>query len=316
MYQNWLNSMEINTAQFLDIDAVYTDIETSYFAVQPIPFEGAVSFGTGTGEAPQVIIETSQYLELYDEVLDFEPYKAGITTLAPTAISSSKTKMQGICFEAARKIMAMKKFPVFLGGDHSISSGTFKAVQKSYPNLSCIQIDAHADLRHEYEGSTLSHASVMARIRETGAEAVQIGIRSMCMDERNLIKEKNYAVFTMHDYRKNKDQTLQALQKLSGPAYLTVDVDAFDWSVIPSTGTPEPGGFLWDEAMSLFSFIFANNNIVACDIVELSPEPDEKNSPFAAAKLIYKLMAFKIKNHCRNFELSLPLKPDTAFNKV
>ena len=120
--------MNLNAAQFLDVDAVYTDITTSFFAVQPIPFEGAVSYGTGAGHAPQAIIEASRYLELYDEILDFEPYKAGVTTLAPIAISPDKRIMQTSCFETARTIMEMKKFPLFIGGDHSISSGLFKAV--------------------------------------------------------------------------------------------------------------------------------------------------------------------------------------------
>ena len=311
---NWLNSMNLNSAQFLDIDVFYTDIKTSFFPLQPIPFEGAVSYGTGAGDAPQAIIEASQHLELYDEILDFEPYKAGITTLSPIVISPDKRIMHDTCFETARKIMGMKKFPIFIGGDHSISSGLFKAVQTVYPKLCCVQIDAHADLRHKYEGSELSHASVMARIRETGADAVQIGIRSMCMDERRIIREKDYSVCTMYGYRKHPDHTFQALQNMSGPVYLTIDVDAFDWSVIPSTGTPEPGGFLWDEAMSLLSYLFSNLNIVACDVVELAPEPGEKNSPFAAAKLIYKLMAFKIKAHCHQFGLPLPQCPGAAFN--
>jgi len=307
--------MNLNAEQFLDLDVLYTDIKTSFFALQPIPFEGAVSYGTGAAEAPQAIIKASQYLELYDEILDFEPYKAGVSTLSSATISSDKSKMHDICIETARLIMGMQKFPMFIGGDHSISSGLFKAVQTVYPKLSCVQIDAHADLRHEYEGSELSHASVMARIRETGADAVQVGIRSMCMNERNIIKEKGYTVYTMHDYRKNPDHVYRALKKLSGPVYLTVDVDAFDWSVIPSTGTPEPGGFLWDEAMSLFSFVFSNTNVVACDIVELSPEPGEKNSPFAVAKLIYKLMAFKIEVFCQKLGLPLPMQPNTAFNR-
>jgi agmatinase len=306
--------MNLNAAQFLNLDACYTDIKTAFFALLPIPFEGAVSYGVGAAHAPQAIIEASRYLELYDEVLDFEPYKAGITTFSPTAVSANQIKIQANCYEAALKIMEMKKFPIFVGGDHSISSSTFKAVQKRYSQLSCVQIDAHADLRQEYEGSKLSHASVLARIRETGADAVQIGIRSMCMNERNTIREKSYSVYTMHDYRKNPEQVFLALQKLSGPVYLTVDVDAFDWSVIPSTGTPEPGGFLWDEAMFLFSHLFSNLNIVACDVVELSPEPGEKNSPFAAAKLIYKFMAFKIKAYCHQFSLPLPQHPDTEFN--
>ncbi len=306
--------MNLNINQFLDPDACYTDIGATFFALLPIPFEGATSYGAGAAQAPQAIIEASRYLELYDEVLDFEPYKAGVTTLSPTVTSSDQVKMNAICYETALEIMGMKKFPIFIGGDHSISSGTFKAVQKCYSQLSCVQIDAHADLRQEYEGSELSHASVMARIRETGADAVQIGIRSMCIDERNTIRGKGYSVYTMQEYRENPEQAFQALQKLTGPVYLTIDVDAFDWSVIPSTGTPEPGGFLWDEAMSLFSYLFNNLNIVACDVVELSPESGEKNSPFAAAKLIYKLMAFKIKAYCCQFGLPLPQYPNTEFN--
>ena len=183
---------------------------------------------------------------------------------------------------------------MLLGGDHSISPGFLRALCEEYGTLSVIQIDAHADLRDSYQGSKFSHACVMARIRELTPHTLQIGIRSMSFEEAQRVEREDLPVCTMSDFRRGKFDMDAALENLPDPVFITVDVDVFDWSVIMSTGTPEPGGFTWDEAMDLLKNIFAHKRVVGFDVVELSYSETDKNSAFAVAKLIYKMLGFKL----------------------
>lgn len=280
--------------QFFGVEEHYFSPAISKFALLPVPYEGAVSYGKGTAKAPRAVIEASYFLELYDEVLKIEPYKAGISTLSPISELKDPQKMHLSLYHAVRSICDSGKFPIILGGDHSISSTVFRALTEFYPGLACIQIDAHADLRDEYEGNKHSHACVMARIREMTSSALQIGIRSMSVEEAELIKKKKLLVCTMNDFRNHLFDINYSLQTLDNPVYITFDVDALDWSIVASTGTPEPGGFYWDEIITLLFEIFKNKNVIGFDIVELSYSPHDRNSPFAVAKLIYKMMGFQI----------------------
>jgi agmatinase len=278
--------------QFLGHENDYAALDGSTYGILPVPYEGAVSFGKGAAEAPDEVLKASQYLEFYDEVLKREPYSAGISTLAPTPVTRNHAEMHEIIYEHSKEICAANKFPIILGGDHSISSASFRAVKENYSRLSCIQIDAHADLRNAYEGSRYSHASVMARIREMTPDALQLGIRSMSKEEAEWIDADQLSVCTMHDMRQNSRYWIDMLKALPNPVYITFDVDAFNWDVIASTGTPEPGGISWDEAMDILQRIFASKRVVGFDAVELSASPYDRNSPFAVAKLIYKMIGF------------------------
>lgn len=286
--------MNLYKNQYLGIEPEFTQFESSAVCILPFPYEGGVSYGKGTGEAPDAIIQASAYLELYDEIFDAEMYRIGVSTIQPPVLSVNHKAMFQQIYNASKELLDLDKFVVVIGGDHSISSGYFKALKEKYGSLSCIQLDAHSDLRDSYEGSKLSHASVMSRIREMTSNTLQIGIRSMCVEEAELIKADQIPVCTMHQFRKGLFDLDRALQQLPDPVFITLDVDVFDWSVVTSTGTPEPGGLLWDEAIDLLEKIFSRKNVVGFDVVELSAREGDDNSPFAIAKLIYKMIGFKL----------------------
>lgn len=285
--------MKVAIKNYLRLQEEYSRIEQAKVVILPFGYEGGVSFGKGAAMAPQAVIESSQYLELYDEILDIDPYKIGIATVEQPKIPQDAQGMIACLYDQVKRLLSQDKFVITIGGDHSISSGAFRAMHEKFGEIGCIQIDAHSDLRDEYEGSSLSHACVMARIREMTPHTCQFGIRSQCREEAEMIKQQHLDVFTMHTMRQPGFDVKRILQKLPEKVYLTLDVDAMDWSVIASTGTPEPGGFTWDELINLFEVIFNNKEVIGIDVVELSANENDRNSPFAVAKLIYKMIGFK-----------------------
>jgi len=285
--------MKKNERQFLGIEDQHFSYADSAIIIVPFPFEGAVSYGKGAAQGPDAIIAASYYLEFYDEVLKVEPFRKGIFTAAPPAIPTAPERMVENVYATIRDILPDDKFIVSIGGDHSISSGFVRALHEQYPTLSVIQFDAHADLRDSYEGTPFSHACAMSRIREFTRHTLQLGIRSMSIEEADLVKKEDIALVTMHQLRERSANIHSLLSSLPDPVFITFDVDVFDWSVVRSTGTPEPGGLLWDETMQLLRMIFSMKNVIAFDVVELSGHADDANSPFAVAKLIYKMIGFK-----------------------
>lgn len=284
--------MKLYDRQFLGAENEFADWRTARYAVLPVPYEGAVSYGRGAAAAPNAILDASCFLEFYDEVLQTCPHQAGIVTVTPPPICDDHAEMHENIYLRTKEIVDAGKIPVILGGDHSISSGVFRALKEAHGDLSCIQLDAHADLRNEYEGSIYSHASVMARIREMTPHTLQLGIRSMSQEEAEVVARDDIKLCTMHDLRRGRFPLDDLLAALPDPVFITFDLDAFDWSVISGTGTPEPGGFLWDEAIDLLRQVFERKRVVGFDVVELAAYPHDRNSPFAAAKLIYKMIAF------------------------
>lgn len=284
--------MKKYSKQYLGIEAPFTDYETARFVVLPVPYEGGVSYGHGTDKAPDAIIEASHYLELYDEVFDTEPYRMGICTLAPMDTNIPPEQLIQNIQNQVRALLDDEKCVAMLGGDHSISSGYARAIRDKYPEFSVIQLDAHSDLRDSYEGSIYSHASVMARIRELTPHTLQLGIRSMSREEADYVQKEKLLLCSMYRLRKQLFNLEAALSKLPDPVFITFDLDVMDWSIISSTGTPEPGGLLWDEAMEILALIFSKKKVIGFDLVELSHSPYDNNSAFAAAKLLYKMMGF------------------------
>ncbi len=285
--------MQLNEKQFLGIPAEFTAFETAKVVILPFPYEGGISYGAGTALAPEAVLDASQHVELYDELLEYEPYRVGIATLAPPVIPQDAAGMIQTIYQQTSELLAQKKFVIVIGGDHSISSGFFRALSEKCDPISVIQLDAHADLRDSYEESPLSHACVMARIREMTPYTLHIGMRSYSAEEARRAEREHLAFFPMHLYRQGSEIVREVIRRLPNPVFLTIDVDVFDWSVIASTGTPEPGGFFWDEAMALLQFIFETKEVVGADVVELSYRETDPNSPFAVAKLIYKLIGFQ-----------------------
>ena len=301
--------MKCHHPPFLGLEPPFSDYETAAVAILPVPYEGGISYGAGTALAPQAVLEASHYLELYDEELREEPYKAGIATIAPPAVPDDPETMLSTLRDMVGDLTESGKWVVLAGGDHSISSGAFQAIKKRFPAASVIQLDAHADLLESYEGSPFSHASVMARVREQTQHTLHIGIRSLSAEEASLAEKKSIPILTMTDYRKGKWDLKSELNKLPEPVFLTLDVDVFDWSVVFSTGTPEPGGFQWYEAMDILQTIFLSKNVIGCDVVELSYRESDPNSTFAVAKLIYKCIGYKMKYEIQRRAMKWPQKP-------
>lgn len=301
--------MKLYSKQFLGLDSTFTAYEPSAVVVLPITYEGGISYGSGTAKGPEAVIEASNYLELYDESLAAEPYRLGIATVRPPDTSADPAEMQKTICHRVLSLLEDGKFVVAIGGDHSISTAYVKALHTKYHRISVIQLDAHADLRDVYDNSPFSHACVMSRIREITTDTLQIGIRSLSLEEARRIENENMVVCTMSDLRSKKLDVAAALDQLPDPVFLTVDVDVFDWSIVRSTGTPEPGGLLWDEAMALLRTIFNRKNIIGFDVVELSYDRHDRNSPFAVAKLVYKMLGFKLDACVRQGALAWPDKP-------
>jgi agmatinase len=267
-----------------------TDYEKSKAAILPVPFEGTVTYMKGTAKAPSAIIESSKQLELYDDELEKNISEVGISTLADIEVSDAEETIRNVQ-ASVKKILDGSKLPIVIGGEHSISSGAVAAAKDKFPNLSVLHLDAHADLRESYEGDKSSHACVMKRIVDLDVPTVHIGIRSLSDECAELIENKKLPVFYAKDIYDNNDWVDDAISQLSDDVYLTLDVDVFNVSVIPNTGTPEPGGLGWYQVIDFLKAVAEKKNIVGFDVVELIPD-DRKVGDFTAAKLIYKLIGY------------------------
>ncbi len=301
--------MKLNQKQFLGLDSNDAAYEEAAVVILPVPYEGGISYRSGTAHAPDTILVTSEQLELYDEILKEEPSRMGIATLEPLDTLDDPEKMTKTIYQTVRSLLKTGKMVVLLGGDHSITPGCLKAHFEQYSTLTVIQLDAHADLRDSYDGSRYSHACTMSRIREITTHTLQLGIRSLSKAEADRIQSEKIALYTMDDFRSGRMNVDKTIRDLTEPVYITLDVDVFDWSVIASTGTPEPGGFTWDEGLSLLRQILTTKKVIGFDVVELSARSNDHNSPFAVAKLIYKMLGFKLFKHISDHHLKWPSSP-------
>ncbi|HPQ68779.1 MAG TPA: agmatinase [bacterium] len=276
---------------FFDLSDQFAAPETAKAAIVSIPYEHTVSYGGGAGLGPRAIYEASTQVELYDEVLRAEPYRAGICAdpLADPQEVSALGAPEMI--ERYRAVVGAHldagRFPVILGGEHTVSLAPFAAVIERYPQVHVLHLDAHADLRDRYHDDPYSHACVLRRIVER-ASAVQLGIRSYDLEQAQDIPTLPVNVLHAHEIRRGASMIEFADKHLGDPVYLTIDLDAFDPSIMPATGTPEPNGLYWQEVDDLLAWLFANRNVVAMDVVELAPREGWPASDFLAARLIYR----------------------------
>jgi len=282
----------VSRQNFLGLEEKYSSFENSKVAIIPVPYETSTSYMGGTKNGPNAIIEASQYVELYDEQTEREVYKEGIYTAEPIKFENNVENDFPLITETFYKILEQGKFAIGLGGEHSVSFPIYKAFQQKIDNISVLQLDAHSDLRESYEGSIYSHASVMKRIYGLTKNIVQVGIRSQCVEEADFIKENKINTFYAHSIKK-KGFTDSIINALTDNVFITIDVDYFDPSIIPATGTPEPGGFFWDETLEFLKNVFTEKNVVGFDVVELSPINGLVHPDFTIAKLIYKLIGYK-----------------------
>ncbi len=264
----------------------------SRIVILPVPYDETSTWIKGSDRGPDAIMEASVNLEFYDIETASEVHKKGIFTLDPLNEKSSPEALIKKSRAIVRGLLEDEKFPVIIGGNHTVSIGPAYALADYYTDLSVLQLDAHADLRNEYEGSPFNHACVMARIREK-AHIVQVGIRSISEEEANVAVWDN--IFPAHELYYKKGLYDKALGILKQNVYVTIDLDVFDPSLIPSTGTPEPGGPSYFEIMHFLRKVAENRNIVGFDVVELCPSPDNKAPDFVAAKIIYQLLSYIFK---------------------
>jgi agmatinase len=266
----------------------YSTYKHSDIVLLPVPFEMTSSWIKGSARGPKAIISASRNMELYDIETGSEVYTNGIHT-AKKIISKTSRGMVGKVYKEVKKVLGDNKFPVVLGGEHTVSLGAIKAHAGTNDCMSVLHLDAHSDMRDSYEGSKYSHASVMARCKEITEDIVSVGIRSMDSSEIGSINKKN--IFYASDMHGSGDWIKKATARLLKNVYITIDLDVFDPSIMPSTGTPEPGGLGWYEVMALLENISKKKNIVGFDVVELCPSKNVAPD-FLAAKLIYKLLSF------------------------
>lgn len=282
---------------FLAIAKEYSKYDSSGIVILSAPYEHSVSYGGGTAKGPSAIIEASHYVEFWDEEFKRELcFDIGIATLAPLSFSKQKNrKALNRIEQAVTTCLHDGKFVVTLGGEHTISAAPIRAHFEKYPSMSVLQFDAHSDLRDSYQGSKYSHASVMARVAEfvPADRIVQIGIRAQCIEEYQMIVERGIRTcFASDIHRHAFSEAWQnsVLDMLNEDVYITFDVDYFDPSLMPATGTTEPGGFQWAETVEFIKFIGANKRIIGFDVVELAPSPYHPSSAFTTAKLVYKML--------------------------
>lgn len=285
---------------FLGIEEKYSSYEKSKIVVIPVPFEATTSYGKGTALGPDAILKASHYVEFFDEETNREVcFEKGICTLHKLKFKNlSIEKAFQKIYDVILKEIKNDKFVVILGGEHSISNPVIKAYFEYYKEFSVLHFDAHSDLRQEYEGSKFSHASFAARVYEFNPDIVQVGIRAQCKEEAEFIKENKIKTFYAYEIRQGKYGTEwqeQILKVLRKNIYITFDVDFLDPSIMPSTGTPEPGGFLWEETLKMFKMLGERKNIIGFDVVELSPKKDLPFADFITAKLIYKMLNYFVK---------------------
>lgn len=264
----------------------------STIVILPVPFDKTSTYQNGSDRGPEALIEASRNMELYDIETDSEVYLRGIYTDNFLYAETSEEMLQ-LTYKRVNQLLLQDKFVVTIGGEHSISYASIKAHAERFGKLSILQLDAHADLQPAYENNPWSHASVMARVKEIPqvTKVVSLGIRSMSKEELPFL-DRSQNFFAHELEGKWVDHVIQQLE---GPVYLTCDLDVFDSSLMPSTGTPEPGGLSWNQVTNLLKRVMQERNVVGFDVVELCPNPSNVAPDYLAAKLIYKLLSFKFK---------------------
>ena len=281
---------------FGGIEKRYSNFETASVLLQSIPYDGTTTWGKGSDQAFEAFIEASENMELYDIETDSEVYLEGIHTLELVIEKSSPENVFSAVYTKTKELLKTGKFLTFFGGEHSISIGVIKAFYEKFPDITILQLDAHADLRKSYLGSKYNHACAL-HDASLVTNLVQMGIRSMDKCEKQYLKVEN--CFFAQDIVLSNEWIDDSISKMTEKVYLTIDLDVFDPSIMPSTGTPEPGGLDWDTVINYLLQVFKNKEIVGFDIVELAPIENISHPNFLAAKLYYKLLSYKAKYNAK-----------------
>ncbi|WP_298900885.1 agmatinase [uncultured Psychroserpens sp.] len=283
----------MKTKTYAGIPDEYAKLDTSKIVLIPVPYDGTSTWQKGANKGPEAFLEASENMELYDIETDSEVYKNGIYLAAPVTLNATPEVMVDAVHQETKKYIKKNKFVTIIGGEHSVSIGTIRAFNEVFQNLTVLHIDAHADLRKSYEGSTCNHACAVYEASQS-TNLIQVGIRSMDIQEKSVMDvDKTYFA---HEMATDDSWMDSAIDQMTENVFITFDLDAFDPSILPSTGTPEPGGLFWYETIDFLKEVFKEKNVVGFDIVELCPNENEKSSDFLAAKLYYKMLSYKFQN--------------------
>ncbi|CAA0140953.1 agmatinase [Tenacibaculum maritimum] len=301
------------TKTYAGIPEKYAKLETSKIVLIPVPYDETSTWQKGADKGIDAFLEASENMELYDIETNSEVYKEGIYITEKITEKSSPEAMVNTVHQLTKKYINKNKFVTILGGEHSISIGTIRAFNECFDNLTVLHIDAHADLRKEYDGSPYSHACAVYEANQH-TNLIQVGIRSMDISETRVMNRDK--VFFAHEMATNEYWMDDVIDLLTNDVFITFDLDALDPSIMPSTGTPEPGGLLWYETLSFLSKVFSKKNVVGFDLVELCPNPNEKSSDFLAAKLYYKMLSYKFSSNLEEEEEDFEDKSNSPFNKL
>jgi agmatinase len=275
---------------YAGIPEEFSKIETSKVVLIPVPYDGTSTWQKGSDKGPEAFLQASENMELYDIETNSEVYKNGVFLADAVTENASPEAMVKAVHNVTKSYIKKNKFVTLFGGEHSISIGSIRAFNECFNNLTVVQIDAHADLRKEYEGSACNHACAVYEASQN-TNLIQVGIRSMDVIETTIMEKDK--VFFAHELATDDYWMENAIDLMTDNVFLTIDLDAFDPSIMPSTGTPEPGGLFWYETLEFLQKIFKEKNVVGFDIVELCPNEKDKSSDFLAAKLYYKMLSYK-----------------------
>ena len=281
----------VQTDKFMGLESKTSSLPLCRFVVVPVPFEKTVCYGHGTAKGPAAVIEASTQIELWDEETKTETWELGINTQPAINCKGSTNTVFKNIDKTVRNLMQYKAIPFYIGGEHTVTQALAQPYIEKYKNLSILHFDAHADLRPTFEGTPKSHACALYPASRQ-VKVVQVGIRSVASEEKQFCNAGNVTTYLMHEHRDIKKLIPQVIKKLTDTVYITIDVDGFDPSVIPATGTPQPGGFMWYEALDLFREVIKHKKIVAIDVVEACKRSADTITEFNVSKLIYRLMGY------------------------
>jgi len=277
---------------FLGLSAEEADLDRARAVIVPVPYDATTTFRSGTREGPRAILRASRELEPYDEETRTEIYRRGIATLEELAVTvASPRLMVERVRTVADALFAAGRLPVLLGGEHLLSLGMIEAARAHFPDLTILQLDAHADLRSSYQESPYSNACVM-RLARAQAPLVQVGIRALTLEEDQYIADRRIPCYQAHQLHREPELWRGIAKHLSAQVYITIDLDAFDPSIMPAVSTPEPGGLGWYDVLGLLREVAKTTSVVGFDVMELLPIPHQVAPDLLAARLVYKLLAY------------------------
>lgn len=268
----------------------FAQLEKSKVVLIPVPYDGTSTWGKGADKGPDAFLEASENMELYDIETGTEVYRQGIYLAPAVTEAASPEAMVNAVHQATKEYIKRNKFVTLFGGEHSISIGSIRAFNECFDNLTVLHIDAHADLRESYDGTPYNHACAVYEAAQN-TNLVQVGIRSMDKIETTVMDEEK--TFFAHEMVTDEYWMDKVIDSLGDQVFITFDLDAFDPSILPATGTPEPGGLLWYETLEFLREVFREKEVVGFDIVELCPNEVDRSSDFLAAKLYYKMLSYK-----------------------